>query len=425
MSTNKISRLHGEIILPGDKSISHRAVMFSSISKGRNYIKNFLMGEDCLSTISCFRKMGVNIEIQKDTIIVDGVGLRGLKSPIEALDVGNSGTTIRLLMGILAGQNFRSTLIGDESIAKRPMKRVTDPLKEMGAKVEGNNNGNYTPITIQGGILKGINHEMKVASAQVKSAIILAGLYADSPTTIIEKSKSRNHTEIMLKSFGADINVNNLNININPVENLYSNEIYVPGDISSAAFFIAGASVIKGSEVLIRNVGLNITRSGILKVLDNMSGNFEILNKRVICGEEIGDILIKFSNLTGTTIKGDLIPRLIDEIPAIAVMATQAEGTTIIKDAKELRVKESDRIKGIVSNLQKMGADIEELDDGMIIKGPTKLKGANIESFNDHRIAMAFSIASLVSDGNTYINNLECINISFPKFYEFLRKISY
>ncbi|SHK03145.1 3-phosphoshikimate 1-carboxyvinyltransferase [Tepidibacter formicigenes] len=426
MNFNSISRLNGEIILPGDKSISHRSVMFSSISNGKNYIKNFLMGQDCLSTIDCFRKMGVNIDIWKNKdVIVNGVGLRGLKKPDNVLDVGNSGTTIRLIMGILSGQNFKSTLVGDESISKRPMKRVTEPLKEMGAKIDGLENGNFAPITIEGGNLKGINYKMPIASAQVKSAIILASLYSNSSSKIIEKSKSRNHTEIMLKSFGADINVDGLEIDVNPVDSLYPQEIYVPGDISSAAFFIAGASIIKGSEVLIKNVGLNPTRTGILDVLKDMGGNFEILNKEVICGEEIGDILVKYSNLNGVTIYGDLIPKLIDEIPIIAVMATQAEGQTIIKDAKELKVKESNRIKSVVENLKKMGADIEELEDGMVINGPTKLKGANIESFNDHRIAMAFSIASLISYGNTYIKNFNCVNISFPSFCDILKRISY
>ncbi|SHH12647.1 3-phosphoshikimate 1-carboxyvinyltransferase [Tepidibacter thalassicus] len=425
MNFNSVLRLNGEIILPGDKSISHRAVMFSAISNGKNYIKNFLMGQDCLSTIDCFRKMGVNIEIDNGNIIVYGGGLRGLKKPDDVLNVGNSGTTIRLIMGILAGQNFKSTLIGDESISKRPMKRVTDPLKEMGAKVDGIENGNFTPITIEGGNLNGINYKMSIASAQVKSAIILASLFANSPSKIIEKSKSRNHTEIMLKAFGADINVDGLEIDVNPVDCLYPQEIHVPGDISSAAFFIAGASIIKGSEVLIKNVGLNPTRTGILDVLIKMGGNFEILNKKIICGEEIGDILVKYSNLNGVIIDGDLIPRLIDEVPIIAIMATQAEGQTIIKDAKELKVKESNRIKSVVENLKKMGADIQELEDGMIINGPTKLKGANIESFNDHRIAMAFSIASLIAYGNTYIHNFKCVDVSFPSFCDILKRISY
>ncbi|WFD09187.1 3-phosphoshikimate 1-carboxyvinyltransferase [Tepidibacter hydrothermalis] len=420
------NKLRGEVNIPGDKSISHRSIMLSSISNGKNIVKNFLSGEDCLSTISCFQKMGIKAEMcRKNEVIIQGRGLRGLTKPIQNLNVGNSGTTIRLMMGILAGQNFESTLIGDNSISKRPMKRVTDPLRLMGAKISGNEDANFTPITIGGGNLSGIDYKMPIASAQVKSSIILASLYANSPSKIIEKNKSRNHTEIMLKSFGADIDVNGNEIYVNPVQNLYSEDIFVPGDISSAAFFIAGASMLKGSEVLIKNVGLNETRTGILDVLKDMGGDYEVLNKKYVCGELMGDILVRHSNLNSTIIDSKLIPRLIDEIPIIAVMATQAEGTTIIKDAKELKVKESNRISSVVSNLKKMGADIEELDDGMIIKGPTKLRGCSIESFSDHRIAMAFSIASLVASGNTNIDNTSCIEISFPHFYDILKQITY
>lgn len=420
------NKLRGEVKIPGDKSISHRSIMLSSISNGKNIVRNFLSGEDCLSTISCFQKMGIKAEIcRKNEVIIQGRGLRGLTKPTQNLNVGNSGTTIRLMMGILAGQNFKSTLIGDNSISRRPMKRVTDPLRLMGAKISGNEDANFTPITIGGGNLSGIDYKMPIASAQVKSSIILASLYANSPSKIIEKNKSRNHTEIMLKSFGADIDVNGQEIYVNPVQNLCSEDIFVPGDISSAAFFIAGASLLKGSEVLIKNVGLNETRTGILDVLEDMGGDYEVLNKKYVCGELMGDILVRHSNLNSTTIDSKLIPRLIDEIPIIAVMATQAEGTTIIKDAKELKVKESNRISSVVSNLKKMGADIEELDDGMIIKGPTKLRGCSIESFSDHRIAMAFSIASLVASGNTNIDNTSCIEISFPNFYDTLKQITY
>lgn len=409
--------LRGSFELIGDKSISHRAIMFSAISNGKNRITNFLNGQDCISTVNCFRKMGVDIELNKKEVIVNGVGLKGLKKPSGLLDVGNSGTTIRLIMGILAGQNFEATLTGDESIAKRPMKRVTDPLKSMGCNITGD----YTPITINGGNINYINYNMPIASAQVKSALILASLYGENTSTIVEKVKSRDHTEIMLKSFGADINVNNLTINVNPVENIYPREIYVPGDISSAAFFLVGGSIVPNSEILIKNVGLNPTRTGILDVLKSMNGNFEIVDTKKVCGELIGNIIVRYSNnLCGITISGDLIPRLIDEIPVIAVLATQCEGTTIIKNAKELKVKESNRIKATVDNLKKMGADIEELEDGMIIKGKTKLKGAYIESFKDHRIAMAMSIASLIASGNTNIDDSQCINISFPNFYDLL-----
>ena len=417
--------LRGSFELIGDKSISHRAIMFSSISKGNNKISNFLMGQDCLSTISCFRKMGVDIDIQGKDVFVKGNGLRNLKKPSDILDVGNSGTTIRLMMGILAGNNFESTLIGDESIGKRPMKRVTDPLKSMGCKIEGKDDANYTPIKINGGNLNAIDYHMPVASAQVKSALILASLYANGQSTIHEKVKSRNHTEIMLKSFGADISVDSLSIKVNPVEELYNQDIYVPGDISSAAFIIVGALISEGSEVLIKNVGLNETRTGILDVVKSMNGNIEILDKRFVGGEVVGDILVKYTpNLVSTTIDKEIIPRLIDEIPVIAVLATQGERTTIIKDAHELKVKESNRIKAVVDNLKKMGADIEELEDGMIIKGKSKLKGAEIETFKDHRIAMAFSIANLISDGEVKLDNKLCIDISFPGYFDLLKYLS-
>lgn len=417
--------LRGSFELIGDKSISHRAIMFSSISKGHNKISNFLMGQDCLSTISCFKKMGVDIDIKGNEVFVKGNGLHGLKPPKDLLDVGNSGTTIRLLSGILAGNNFDATLIGDESIGKRPMKRVTDPLRMMGCKIDGKDDANYTPIKIYGGNLKGIDYNMPVASAQVKSALILASLYADSQSIIREKVKSRNHTEIMLKSFGADINVNNLDITINPVKELFNQDIYVPGDISSAAFIIVGALITKGSEVLIKNVGLNQTRTGIIDVVKNMNGKIEIINQRLVGGEIVGDLLVKYSkDLNATTIDKTIIPRLIDEIPVIAVLATQAEGTTIIKDAKELKVKESNRIKSVVDNLKLMGADIEELEDGMVIKGKTKLSGASITTFKDHRIAMAFSIANLICDTALVLDDTECIDISFPGYFDLLRKLS-
>ena len=417
--------LRGSFELIGDKSISHRAIMFSSISKGNNKISNFLMGQDCLSTISCFRKMGVEIDIVGKDVFVKGNGLRNLKKPNDILDVGNSGTTIRLMMGILAGNNFESILVGDESIGKRPMKRVTDPLKQMGCIIDGKDDGNYTPIKITGGNLKSINYNMPVASAQVKSALILASLYADEQSIINEKVKSRNHTEIMLKSFGADIEVDNLSIKVNPVDELYNHDIYVPGDISSAAFIIVGALISKGSEVLIKNVGLNSTRTGILDVVKSMNGNLEILDKRLVGGEVVGDILVKYSpNLNSTTIDKEIIPRLIDEIPVIAVLATQCEGITIIKDAHELKVKESNRIKAVVDNLKKMGADIEELEDGMIIKGKSKIRGAHIETFKDHRIAMSFSIANLISEGEVTLDNSLCVDISFPGYFDLLKYLT-
>lgn len=417
--------LKGSFELIGDKSISHRAVMFSSISKGHNKISNFLMGEDCLSTISCFRKMGVDIQIDGKDVYVKGNGLYGLKRPKEILDVGNSGTTIRLMMGILAGNKFDATLIGDNSIAKRPMKRVTDPLRLMGCNIEGKDDANYTPIKIYGGDLKAIDYHMPVASAQVKSALILASLYANDTSFIYEKVKSRNHTEIMLKSFGADINVENLKISVNPVNELFSQDIYVPGDISSAAFIIVSALITKGSEVIIKNVGLNETRTGIIDVVKNMNGNIEIINERLVSGELVGDLLVRYTkDLCATTIDKDIIPRLIDEIPVIAVLATQAEGTTIIKDAQELKVKESNRIKSMVENLKILGADIEELEDGMIIKGKSKLNGGKIKTFKDHRIAMAFSTLNLISDEKIKLDDEDCINVSFPGYFDLIKSLT-
>ena len=417
--------LKGSFELIGDKSISHRAVMFSSISKGHNKISNFLMGEDCLSTISCFRKMGVDIQIDGKDVYVKGNGLYGLKRPKEILDVGNSGTTIRLMMGILAGNKFDATLIGDNSIAKRPMKRVTDPLRLMGCNIEGKDDANYIPIKIYGGDLKAIDYHMPVASAQVKSALILASLYANDTSFIYEKVKSRNHTEIMLKSFGADINVENLKISVNPVNELFSQDIYVPGDISSAAFIIVSALITKGSEVIIKNVGLNETRTGIIDVVKNMNGNIEIINERLVGGELVGDLLVRYTkDLCATTIDKDIIPRLIDEIPVIAVLATQAEGTTIIKDAQELKVKESNRIKSMVENLKILGADVEELEDGMIIKGKSKLNGGKIKTFKDHRIAMAFSTLNLISDEKIKLDNEDCINVSFPGYFDLIKSLT-
>ena len=417
--------LRGSFELIGDKSISHRAVMFSSISKGHNKISNFLMGEDCLSTISCFRKMGVDIQINGKDVYVKGNGLYGLKRPEDTLYVGNSGTTIRLMMGILAGNKFDATLIGDDSIAKRPMKRVTDPLKLMGCNIEGNDDANYTPIKIYGGNLNAIDYHMPVASAQVKSALILASLYANDTSFIHEKIKSRNHTEIMLKSFGADINIENLKISVNPVNELFSQDIYVPGDISSAAFIIVSALITKGSEVIIKNVGLNETRTGIIDVVKNMNGNIEIINERLVGGELVGDLLVRYTpNLCATTIDKDIIPRLIDEIPVIAVLATQAEGTTIIKDAQELKVKESNRIKAMVDNLKILGANIEELEDGMIIKGKSKLYGGKLNTFKDNSIAMAFSTLNLMSDEKIKLDNEDCINVSFPGYFDLIKSLT-
>ena len=363
----------------------------------------------------------MGIEIKKNDVFIRGNGLYGLKKPSDILDVGNSGTTIRLMMGILAGNNFEATLVGDSSISKRPMDRVINPLREMGCDIIGDN---FTPITIKGGNLNPIHYKMPISSAQVKSSLILASLYANGESIITEKSKSRNHTEIMLKSFGANINVDNLKIKVNPVDELFSQDIYVPGDISSASFIIVATLITKNSEVIIKNVGLNETRTGIIDVIKKMGGNIERINNKTICGELVGDLLVKYTkNLNGIVIEKDLIPRLIDEIPIIAVLATQADGKTIIKDASELKVKESNRIKSVVENLKLLGADIEEIGDGMIINGKSKLKGNKIKTYNDHRIAMSFFVAGLISEGEVLIDNKDCVDISFPGYFDTIKKL--
>lgn len=414
--------LKGNIKIPGDKSISHRAVMFGSLAKGDTTIKGFLRGDDCMSTISCFKKLGIDIEVTDDKVIVHGKGLKGLSAPTETLDVGNSGTTIRLISGILSAQDFDSTLNGDASIQKRPMKRVINPLSQMGADIESTNEG-YAPLTIHGKKLKAIEYTMPVASAQVKSSILLASLFAEGTTVINEPVASRDHTEIMLNYFGANINNNNGVITSTPVEELYGKDLEVPGDISSAAFFMVAGLIVPDSHIIIENVGINPTRTGIIDALRAMGGYVEILNERKSGGELVGDIEVKTSRLKATTLEGSIIPRMIDEIPVFAVAALCAEGTTVVKDATELKVKESNRIATMGEELGKMGVEIEETDDGMIIKGNQKLKGAEVYSHLDHRVAMSCAIAALVADGDTTITDADCVGISFPNFYELLNNL--
>lgn len=416
-----IKKIIGEIEVAADKSISHRALMISAIAEGTSRIKNFLKADDCISTMNCLKKLGVDIAEKAGEIIVKGHGLK-LKKPSDVLDAGNSGTTVRLLSGILAGQNFATKIIGDESLSKRPMKRIIEPLEKMGAKIKSNNG--YLPIEIEGGNLKPINYESKISSAQVKSCILFAGLYANGITSFTEPEKSRDHTERMLKSFGAKIEVNKNTVSIKGIAKLHSSDVFIPGDISSAAFFMVATTIVKNSELKIKNVGVNPTRTGIIDVLKRMGAKIEIENKREIAGELIANIVVKSAALKSTNIERSEIPLLIDEIPIIAVAATQAEGITKITGAKELRVKETDRLKAISSELKKMGADIQELEDGLIIKGPTKLKGAKVDSYKDHRIAMSLAIASLVAEGSMEIKNRDCVNISFPKFFEILKKIN-
>ncbi|MGB9809521.1 MAG: 3-phosphoshikimate 1-carboxyvinyltransferase [Caldanaerobacter sp.] len=412
----KKKSLKGVISVPGDKSISHRAIMIGSIAEGLTEVENFLVAKDTLSTVECMRKLGVDIEVEGNRVKVYGKGLY-LSKNSEILDVGNSGTTIRLLMGILAGQEFETILTGDDSIKRRPMGRVIVPLTLMGAKIEARE-GNFAPVKIRGGKLRGIEYKMPIASAQVKSSIMLASLYAEGMTVIEEPTLSRNHTELMLQNFGAKIKIDGKKIFCYPGSKLKGQKIIVPGDISSAAYFIVAASLLSNSEVIIKDVNVNPTRTGIINVLRDMGGNIQLINERYVNNEKVADIVIESSKLKGIEIGGDLIPKLIDEIPIIAVAAVFAEGITVIKNAEELKVKESNRIKSMTSELGKMGAKIFETEDGMIIEGTGFLKGAEVESYNDHRVAMSLWIAGLLAEGRTIIKKAECVDISYPDFYK-------
>ncbi|WP_176483707.1 MULTISPECIES: 3-phosphoshikimate 1-carboxyvinyltransferase [Bacillus] len=421
LTSNVTIGLIGDIQVPGDKSISHRSVMFSSIANGKTTIENFLDGEDCLSTINCFRNLGVTIEQAGTSVTVYGNGLEGLQEPKAILDVGNSGTTARLMMGVLAGRPFHSVVVGDDSIAKRPMKRVTNPLRELGAHITGREDANYTPITINGGELQGINYSSPIASAQVKSAILLAGLQAEGVTTVQEPYKSRDHTERMLRAFGCTVEEDGNTVILEGKQRLRGGmHITVPGDISSAAFFLVAGLVVPNSKITLKKVGMNPTRTGIIEAIERMGGHITITNLREDVAEPYADITVMSSSLKGIEISGSLIPRLIDEIPIIALLATCAEGTTIIKDAEELKVKETNRIDTVVQELSKMGANIEATVDGMIITGKTTLHGATVSSYGDHRIGMMLAIASLIADGEVHLENSEAINVSYPTFFEHL-----
>ncbi len=410
----KVGKITGEIKVPGDKSISHRAVMLGSLADGITNISGFLNGEDCLSTIECFKQLGIKTEIDGTDVKVFGNGLFGLKKPETQLYTGNSGTTTRLLTGILSAQSFDSTISGDESIQKRPMKRVTVPLLSMGAKIDRE----FCPLNIKGQELSGITYNMPVSSAQVKSAILLAGLFASGETVVFEKEKSRDHTERMLKAFGADINVDGLKITVKGKNPLKATDIKVSGDISSAAFFIVSALIMKDSDIKILDVGINPTRCGILEVLEKMGADIEISNVREWNNEPVADIRVKHSKLKGTKIEGDIIPRLIDELPVIAVMALFADGETVIKDASELKVKESNRISAVCQELKKCGADIIETDDGMIINGQKPLNPASFKSYNDHRMAMSLMVLAQMINGDCEIDDISCVKISYPDFFD-------
>lgn len=417
--------LKGEILVAPDKSISHRTIIFSGLSSGSGVVNNFLRSGDTLSTCACMRSLGIEVLDQGGCVVVEGKGLSGLREPEGILDCGNSGTTMRLLSGLLAGQSFISLMSGDNSLNRRPMRRVIEPLTAMGAEIWGRDGGYYPPLAIKGcASLEGIAYQMPVASAQVKSALLLAGLYARSETKIIEPEKSRDHTERMLQAMGADIKVQGYEVILKPGQELRAQEFFVPGDISSAAFFLVAALIVPGSEIMIREVGINPTRAGLIEVLLAMGARINIENQRVIGGEPIGDIVASYSELRGVQVEGEIIPRLIDEIPILAVAMALAQGESRVQDAGELRVKESDRIKAICSELGKMGASIEELEDGFVIQGrPDGLKGAAVDSRGDHRIAMSTAIAALKASGETIVHNSEIVDISFPEFWPLLGRL--
>ena len=419
MVIQKIKKAAGQIKVPGDKSISHRAVMLGSLANGVTEISGFLKGADCLSTIDCFRKMGIDIDINGENVTVHGNGLRGLKKPDEMLYTGNSGTTTRLLCGILAGQNFDTSITGDTSIQKRPMGRVVQPLSMMGSKIENE----YCPLYITGTKLHGIDYKMPVASAQVKTAIILAGLYADGETVIHEIEKSRDHTELMLSAMGADLTVDNLDITVKPTNDLTAVNVDVPGDISSAAFFLVLGAIMPNSQITVTNVGINPTRTGIIDVLKDMGADITLENVHTSAGETVADITVRSSSLKGTTVGGDIIPRLIDELPIIAVAAVFADGQTVIKDAQELKVKETNRIRAVVDEFNKCGIDITETDDGMIINGGKSIHGADFKTYGDHRMAMSLTVLAQLADGESTLDDSDCACVSYPTFFDDFYKL--
>ncbi len=423
MIFKKTKHLKGEITVPGDKSISHRSIMLGSIASGVTEVHGFLNGADCISSMNCFRQMGVDIDYDGSIVTIHGNGLHGLKAPADTLDVGNSGTTTRLMSGILAAQNFSSRVIGDDSICRRPMKRIITPLAMMGADITSERGNDCAPLIINGRKLKGIHYDSPVASAQVKSCVLLAGLYADGETSVTEPYVSRNHTELMLNAFGGSCTTLGTTATVTSDPVLTGQKIVVPGDISSAAYFLVAGLIAENSEITIKNVGINPTRDGIIDVIKMMGGDITFANVNADSGEPTADITVKTSSLKGCVIEGDIIPKLIDEIPVIAILACFAEGETVIKDAAELKVKESNRIDVMVNNLSAMGADITGTDDGMIIRGGKPLHSAVIHSKKDHRIAMSFAVAAMCAEGETEILDADCVNISYPDFYRDLENL--
>ncbi|MCP3025863.1 3-phosphoshikimate 1-carboxyvinyltransferase [Halobacillus sp. A5] len=415
--------LSGTLSVPGDKSISHRSIIFSGLAEGTSHIKNFLDGEDCLRTIQAFRELGVDIERNGTNVIVHGKGIKALQSPVNPINFGNSGTTARLLSGVLSALPFFSTAFGDPSLSKRPMDRVVGPLSEMGAEIIGRDNAKYLPLAFNGKKLKGTTIEMNVKSAQVKSALLLAGMLSEGDTVVYEKGITRNHTEMLMSQYGITLEKQGSKLTIPGNQQPQASDLKVPGDISSAAFFLVAAAVAPNSSITIENVGLNPTRDGIITALDRMGADIDVEQGEKIGHEPVGRVHVKSSELKGCTFEGELIPNLIDEIPILALAATQAEGTTHIKDAKELKVKETDRIEAVVTNLRSLGADIEATEDGMIINGKTELTSGIVHSYGDHRIGMMGAVASIIAEGPVTIEDKDCINISYPGFFEHLDKV--
>lgn len=415
--------LCGEITVPGDKSISHRAAILGALARGETLIEGFLLGEDCLSTLSCLRRLGVAVLVEGEKVRVQGVGLDGLREPEDVLDAGNSGTTARLLLGVLAGQPFYAVLTGDASLRRRPMGRVTVPLREMGALISGRAGGKLLPLTVQGGAIRALKYSSPVASAQVKSAVLLAGLFAEGETSVTEPEKSRDHTERMLAAFGAQVKVRGNTACVMGQPCLEGRLVRVPGDISSAAFFLVAASIVPGSDLLIRNVGVNPTRTGVLEVLEQMGARLDYLNRREESGEPVADLRVRAAALKGVEIGGAIIPRLIDELPVLAVAAACAAGTTTVRDAEELRVKESDRISVMTSQLAALGINITAREDGFVVQGGRRLKGGRVQSFGDHRVAMSLSVAALAAASPVVLDDPQCMAVSYPAFLDTLRSL--
>lgn len=424
VSFRPAAHVRGSVTVPGDKSISHRAAIFGAIAHGATHITNFLRASDTKATLECLQKLGADIQDDGATITVNGKGFAGLITPEEPLYCGNSGTTMRLLMGVLAGTGLPVVMEGDESLSRRPMDRMKVPLEQMGANIQGSGERSTPPVSVHGGNLKGISYNMPMASAQVKTGILLAGLQAEGTTTVIEPAAARDHTERMLHGFGVDVITAGDRVSVQGGARLEATDVQVPGDISSAAFFLVAAALRPGWEVTVRDVGTNPTRTGVVDVLRAMGVSVELQNERVSGGEPLADIVVRGGELKATEIGGALIPRLIDELPVLALLASQAEGTTVIRDAAEMRVKESDRIAVIAAELRKLGAQIEEQPDGMIITGPTKLVGTTVTSpRGDHRIAMSLAVASLIAEGETHLQNADAISSSFPNFLELLDQV--